>query len=186
MTQGNEERMSRLCLIKKKDWRLRNMNYIKRIFVWVLVTAVLVTGMDFSAVSAQAEEAPAAARAEADNGDLTVSGTNSFGQMLSTVLEQETDSKESCYITDLVMDGSNAVISYAAEYDCNLVAAVYTEDGAQMVASKTAQVSASEREVTVSFAGEELPDYYLIKAFLLDKERNMPLGKAYLKKKPCR
>ena len=28
MTQGNEERMSRLCLIKKKDWRLRNMNYI--------------------------------------------------------------------------------------------------------------------------------------------------------------
>lgn len=116
---------------------------------------------------------------EAQN-QISVEGTNDLGTLFSDSLEevqaQDAEEENVGYaVHDLVIEGSTATVTYKTLEDANLVVAVYTEDGTQMLASGSAAVTAESTSATVNIEGE-IPQYFLAKAFLLDDYDFSPLG----------
>ena len=118
-----------------------------------------------------------------DTGEVTVEGTNGFGRLLSAdIQEYQEDTAEEYQggytVTDLVIEGNTATVTYDALGEANLVVALYTEDGIQLLTSANTAVTADATEATVTFAGE-MPEYFLASAYLVDTYDFSPLCEAY-------
>lgn len=112
------------------------------------------------------------------NNVVNVNSTNSFGKMLAenfdtTVIDKSAD----YYVSDVQISGNKAVVEYGADDACTLVVAIYDETTNQMLASAVENVDAEEEQATVSF-DSALPDYFVVKAFLLN-DMNAALCSAY-------
>lgn len=122
-------------------------------------------------------------QAEVDTSNMSVSATNSFGQLLVNGIEgQSTDADGSTNrITNVTMNGRTANVQFVLDGTADLMVAIYT-DGTEeeMVASGTTEVSGSADNgaAQVSIVGD-IPETYTIKAFLLDKTDHSPLSSAY-------
>lgn len=122
-------------------------------------------------------------QAEVDTSNMSVSATNSFGQLLVNGMEgQNADADGSTNrITNVTMNGRTANVQYVLDGTADLMVAIYT-DGTEeeMVASGTTEVSgnADNGAAQVSVVGD-IPETYTIKAFLLDKTDHSPLSSAY-------
>ena len=122
-------------------------------------------------------------QAEVDTSNVSVSATNSFGQLLVNGIEgQNADADGSTNrITNVTMNGRTANVQYVLDGTADLMVAIYT-DGTEeeMVASGTTEVSgnADNGAAQVSIVGD-IPETYTIKAFLLDKTDHSPLSSAY-------
>ncbi len=122
-------------------------------------------------------------QAEVDTSKVSVSATNSFGQLLVNGIEgQSADADGSTNrITNVTMNGRTANVQYVLDGTADLMVAIYT-DGTEekMVASGTTEVSGSADNgaAQVSIVGD-IPETYTIKAFLLDKTDHSPLSSAY-------
>ena len=122
-------------------------------------------------------------QAEVDTSNMSVSATNSFGQLLvNGIGGQSADADGSTNrITNVTMNGRTANVQYVLDGTADLMVAIYT-DGTEeeMVASGTTEVSGSADNgaAQVSIVGD-IPETYTIKAFLLDKTDHSPLSSAY-------
>lgn len=123
-------------------------------------------------------------KTEADPNETQVSGNGVLGNMLADRINALNAENGVGYspdygITDIVMDGSRATVSYDSAEEADLVVALYTEDTQEMVASGTMRVPAAANgtaELTIA----DVPDYYVVKGYLLNKEY-APLCNAYTK-----
>lgn len=122
-------------------------------------------------------------QAEVDTSDVSLTATNSFGQLLvNSMGEQNGASGEySSRITGLKLNGHTATVEFVANQDADLVVAVYTDsDAEEMVASGTVGVSGSGGNDATSVAIQgDIPEYYTVKAFLLNKTTHEPLSQVY-------
>lgn len=127
-------------------------------------------------------------QAEVDTSNMSVSATNSFGQLLVNGLgmdgENGSDLSSESRVIEITMNGSTAMVKYIAKKDADLVVGIYTDDSEQeMIASGTVAVQATPDNtassiVEVPLSGE-IPEHYTVKGFLLDKEDHAPLCKEY-------
>lgn len=127
-------------------------------------------------------------QAEVDTSNMSVSATNSFGQLLVNGLgmdgENGSDLSSESHVIEITMNGSTAMVKYIAKKDANLVVGIYTDDSEQeMIASGTVAVQATPDNtassiVEVPLSGE-VPEHYTVKGFLLDKEDHAPLCGEY-------
>lgn len=127
-------------------------------------------------------------QAEVDTSNMSVSATNSFGQLLVNGLgmdgENGSDLSSESRVIEITMNGSTAMVKYIAKKDANLVVGIYTDDSEQeMIASGTVAVQATPDNtassiVEVPLSGE-VPEHYTVKGFLLDKEDHAPLCGEY-------
>ena len=137
---------------------------IKRIFALLLALCLLLGSVP---LSAQAENTP---ETTVDTGDIRVEGTNGFGTLLSDEIasyQSETahDGNPGGYtVTGLEIVGNQATVTYDSLEEAQLVVALYTEDGVQLLTSATAIVSPEETEVVVVFEGE-MPQYFMASAY---------------------
>ena len=117
-------------------------------------------------------------QAEVDTSNMSVSATNSFGQLLVNGMDEENGSNFSSEnaITGISMNGSTAVVSYRTAEDADLVVGIYADDAEEeMIASGTVSVSkTTDTTAKVSISGK-LPEYYVIKGYLFDKTEHAPL-----------
>ena len=98
-----------------------------------ILSFMLVLVMVFSLVPAQAFAQETAPVAQADTGDVSIRGTNGFGNLLSAEIveaqEEQAESYEGGYtVTDLVIEGNTATVTYDALGEANLIVALYTEN----------------------------------------------------------
>ncbi len=77
------------------------------------------------------------------------------------------------------LDGMVASIRYSAAEDAELVAAVYTEDGKELLASGRRTVSAAEDATADLRLTGTRPEYALLRVFLLGREDHAPLCAGY-------
>ena len=109
-------------------------------------------------------------QAEVDTSNMSVSATNSFGQLLVNGLgmdgENGSDLSSESRVIEITMNGSTAMVKYIAKKDANLVAVQATPD------------NTASSIVEVPLSGE-IPEHYTVKGFLLDKEDHAPLCKEY-------
>ena len=116
--------------------------------------------------------------AEAEN-SVAFEATNTFGQVISDIAEDETEEQQSSenFIVDVIIENNNAVVDYVTTVDANLIISLYNESGTKLQIFETIEVKAESEHAEITFE-EEMPEFFLLKAFLLD-ENNSPLCKHF-------
>ena len=120
---------------------------------------------------------------------IDVSGTNSLGDLISEEINGAADetaealANDTYGIYDLNMQGNNANVVCYGKTGATLFVGIYDEKGLQLLASGTHKIVTTDDEVenieaTVAIKGE-IPEYFLVKAFMLDKKQ-IPLCEVYV------
>lgn len=113
--------------------------------------------------------------------DIDIAGTNSLGSMLAdeyeeALSEQETGGNTICEVT---VENTVATVNLQVFTDLQLIVAVYDEAGQEMYCTGTKKVTSTDSLVQVPLNAETLPEYFMIKAYLLDPETNVPVCKQF-------
>ena len=158
------------------------MKIAKRLMAYFLVLALMIGAMPTSVLAAD-DAAVDNSVASVDNGNLTIEGSNGFGNLLSEeITEQQEAASEgaSCgyTVTALEIEDNVATVTYDSLEEATLVVALYTEDGLQMLLSGTTTVLPEEITATVTLEGD-MPQYFLASAYLLDSYDMSPLCPSY-------
>ena len=153
---------------------------LKKCISLFLVLVMVVSVFTVIPFSASAEEVPDTAAA-LTNDDLTVTGTNSLGTMLAQEYEENAANTEDtgCGIYAVEVEGKTARVDVRTLTDAQLVVSIYDEDGKTMYGSGMADVTKDDSIVELSLEINSMPQYFYIKAFLLDKYTNLPLCKQF-------
>jgi len=116
------------------------------------------------------------------NNELTVEGTNSFGNLLTDMLSEEMDEQQQndgCNIFSAEVYDTEVVVDFESTQDATLVAAIYEEDGTKLLASGSLEVYQGEKQAVVSIETESMPQYFYLRCFLIDSETLKPLCTSY-------
>jgi len=154
------------------------MKFSKKLLSFLLVM-VMMLGM--IPVTVQAETAEPTVSTESN---VSVEGTNSFGNLLSDAIaeaeaEEVDDEGNGLYsVTDLTIEGNTATVTYEAMEQATLVVAIYSEDGMQLITSGKTTVSPDLTEAEVTIEGE-MPEFFEAAAYLVDAYDYSPLCDAY-------
>lgn len=127
--------------------------------------------------------------ASVDTSDISMTATNSFGKLLLDGMngneeENGTEFSDDNRVIGIKMNDGTATVEYVAAEAADLVVAVYTDSAAEeMVASGTVSAPATadntgSSTVQVPVEGS-IPEYYTVKAYLLDKAEHAPLSKVF-------
>ncbi len=150
--------------------------FIKALSVLLVVT-ILATSLPFSTLAAE-ENTKNNQNISTDMGDMSFTATNSFGEMMTDSLSEYTGEQNGeYYISDIEYEGYCALVTFATQQGCTIMVAAYEEDTGRMITSASIDVFAEDTEAFVEFE-DELPDYFVLKAFMLD-DNAAPLCKAY-------
>lgn len=112
---------------------------------------------------------------------LTYSANNTVGDALLSAMsetQEETEKSGGYGIFGLTIEELTVNVSLSAPDNGTLVVAVYDEETMEMVTSGKVSVNSDMESTTLTLADCTLPDYYIIKAFLLDAD-NAPVCNQY-------
>lgn len=101
--------------------------------------------------------------------ETSLEATSSVGQLISEELDvAQTDNENNgFFVSNVVMNGATATVSFVAAEDCRVIVAAYDEETGEMLTKGMADVDVNAESVTVSMTAAELPQYYKLKAFLV-------------------
>ena len=120
---------------------------------------------------------------ELDEGSTVtrVLAQDSLGRILSQDIEVDNSqsSLEAYRVNQVEITGQTAVVSYKTVEEANLVVAIYEEGSGKMAASGHKRVEAHGITTEVVLYGEEMPQYYIVQAYLTDPISNRPLCRVY-------
>ena len=157
---------------------MRNKQIIAFLTAAILSATGILNGFPITAAGTQlpAEESLTAEAAVA-------SADNSFGIMLANKLNKpQLRPENGCKVIGIEMSGTEAVVRLEAAEDCRIVVCVYDDpcsDGAPvMLGSGVQWVTAGQETVTVPVEINKLPDYYLVRVFLIGED-DIPLSEEY-------
>lgn len=114
-----------------------------------------------------------------NNANIDVEGTDSVGDILALAISEENEKSEERQksvnsITGLDFSGNNASVEYQTEENAEIVVAVYDEQRSSMLASGNTDASKDRTVASVTIT-DDMPQYFVATAFLLDKESHEPL-----------
>lgn len=118
------------------------------------------------------------------NAGTTIDSTNDFGDLIADAINKENQAGQNAAydtaysIYDVEIVDQTVIVSYATLEDAELVVALYTDDGLQMLASTAATVTADEKQAVLTFP-DALPESFYLKAYLLDTYDYSPLATVF-------
>ena len=156
----------------------------KRILSAITASVMAVTAVSGAVVGAV--NTPTNAVAEpysysADN-DYSVEGENSFGMMLADEINAEiTEQQENngFNVFSVEMDGKTASVELEALSACSLIVGIYSEDGSKLIATGNASIAEGNKQATVTIETDTMPQYYYLKAYLVDSVTMRPMCTVY-------
>lgn len=147
---------------------------IKKFTASVLVAVFL---MSMSTIAPNAAEKDKA-NAQVDTSAYSVSGDNSFGEMLSTEISESREQAETAgtdyNLCGITINENIAAVEYSTIKDCTILVAVYDEKTGAMLASGKSEAAAEQNTVDVRIETDSMPQYFVVKAYMLD-DNNYPL-----------
>ena len=114
--------------------------------------------------------------------NLSYNSSNALGDTIVNAIEDENavrDEYDGKGIFNVSLVGLEATVALSAPDDCTVVVSVYEEETMQMVTSGKAAVSSDDMEVVVTLADYELPDFFVVKAFILNS-KNEPVCPSFV------
>ena len=160
------------------------MKKIKQFLVMLLVISLSITSLGSTVFAAGDFSSETQDEQITDSSqNLNVEGTDSVGDMLTSVISEENNNSEerkqsANNITGLEIEDDTAVVEFQTQTDAEVVVAVYDEQRVQMLASGNEMVSQDENMATVTISGD-MPQYFAATAYLLDADSHEPLCEAY-------
>lgn len=165
----------------------------RRRLAWLLVLFMAVQIPDISVLAQEpvktaedgsgdigTKESP---EAEISAEDMEIEAKDSFASLVANTLEKsdrENGSEDAFRIVEADVEGQTASVRYQVEEECDLVVAVYSEDGTQMLGSGSEKAVPGKDTVQIRLVVSELPEYFLTKAYLLDANEHHALCEAYI------
>ena len=112
--------------------------------------------------------------------DIEIESQDSVGEMLAEDLESvyaEQEENSGYNIFNIDVKDRTATVQYEALENATLVVSAYDETTNQMVASASKSVNKDETAVDLELG--DLPQYYILKGFIVDSETLQPLTKEF-------
>ena len=167
-----------------KKQRIRILAVILAIIMGMTSIGVDAFATTVSGNSISTEENATGNHVSVSDNELEVEGTNSFGKMFAEAIQEKTSEqkKNNGYnIFSMEMNGTEATVKVEALESCTLIAAIYDEDGEQLLAAGAQEVDREDKLVSVSVnvAAENMPSYFYLRGFLVDTYTYRPLCTAY-------
>ena len=150
-------------------------------FITMLIMSVTVISQCFVTVFAEdtvISTDGSAVGADTSIGDVSVSGTNSVGDLLASEFQEkqaEQLENNGYNIFSIEMENNIATVDFQVQGDCTLIVGIYDDSATTMLASGTAEVQKEETLTTVEIPIIAMPDYFYIKAYLVNSETLEPL-----------
>lgn len=116
--------------------------------------------------------------------NVSYNASNALGSLLTSAMdesEESTEENNGYGIFGIVFNFDTVDISVSAPDYATAIVSIYDEDTNKMVTSGREYVNSDTGTVTVTLADYELPDYFIIKVFLVDPQ-NAPLCNPYINK----
>ena len=142
----------------------------------MLLCLSLCTGL----VPAAGAEAPEI-QGDVDAGNLSFSGDSSIGTLAARSLrqEEEPDTMPGA-VTDISVSGAVASFKLGTDRAAVLVAELCEEDGSELLSSAACEVGAGDMHAEVTFEIEQMPEFFVVKAYLLDAETQALISEVYI------
>lgn len=86
----------------------------------------------------------------------------------------------SCAVIDTQVSGNHAEVSYYADKEAKVVVGIYSDDGKDLIATGTADISKGKGTVDVTIETIAMPYYFLIKSYIVDANGLIPLSSEYV------
>ncbi len=155
---------------------------MKRAISLLLSLVMIVSVMVVTPINAGATQEQNNNYSSKVNEDITMTGNNSLGTMLASEFEEDATEQEGeseCGIYGIEMDGSIAYVDIQTFIDATLIVGIFDENTDEMYCSGMVNVGKDDTIVVVKIETDTLPQYYMVKAFLVDRESKTPLCKQY-------
>lgn len=152
--------------------------------IWSVILSIALV---LSGITVPVKDANASSRkAESENpkieSDVSISATNSFGRLFQDSLNKKTAEQEEnngYNVYSVEVQEKTATVSMETLEECTLVVGIYEEDGIKMLATGEKEVTQEDREVTLDIDIDTMPEYFLVRAFLVESESLHPLCTVY-------
>ena len=122
-------------------------------------------------------------KTKVNNENITVTGTNDFGDLISKDIQKEQDAQAEAFQTgydviSLTVEDNTATVEYFAKGEAGIVVAIYSEDRTQLLTSGKVDITADETTTTISLP-DALPEYFHASAYMVSKKDQKPLCSAF-------
>lgn len=145
------------------------------------VTTVTTLSANYSEVFAETTQETAVSSADSDyevkSGGLLGNLMPDEFKSLAEENEEKENSDYAVYKLEYDNDMKNIIISYSAKQDCKIFIGFYNDEGTQLYTSVTADVPEGTNAQMAVERPDSLPDYYMIKAFMVGQFNN-PVSKS--------
>lgn len=149
---------------------------LKRFLSVLLVVVLTASGFSLDCFAAEADQKPVLTEG------MSLTGNDGLGNLLTGKLGQEAEKQlenNGYNVFDVEIEATIAEVSYEVKEDCTLLVAVYDETEMEMLALGSEEVFSDETETQVRLETEKMPEYFIIKAYLVNTETMKPLCTVY-------
>ena len=153
---------------------------VRKLTSVILSLVIIMSVLVITPIHASAEET-GSVNTSTSTEELEFTASNSLGTMLAAEYEDDIN-EEDCIgnnIYEMKVENNLANVELQVLTDAILVVALYDDNGEEMYGSGIAQVGVDDIFVDVEL-DVTTPEYFLVKAYLLDAETNVPLCKEYV------
>lgn len=133
----------------------------------LLLCMIMIIGTLITTIAAKGNDSSQTA---IEQDGLRLESTNAVGKVLAKAASEQVESSESYGIVGVDINGSTIAVEINNADACTVLVAVYDDDSGRMVGSGFCNVEQNAGNVDVELNISSLPDYYLLRAFLLDDE----------------
>lgn len=154
---------------------------VLRVFSILLAISILYTFVFGNQYIAFADGIPLTDEIKMNN-DIDISGTSSLGNLIANGLSaknSEQQENNGYNVFSVEVEDTLASVSFETLKDCSLVIGIYDNEGESMLAIGTAEVIAEETEAYVEIDIDSMPEYFYIRAYLVDSDTLRPLCTEY-------
>lgn len=150
---------------------------LKRIISALTAVAVMSSSL-LTQIPAQAEEPVVA-----NNTPVSITGTNSFGTMMASDLQNGMDFNDIntgySISTITLNDDMTGTAVINAVKDCSVIIAVYDDDGKNLYDSYEFDAEAGSKEYDIHLKSSAIGEYYILRGFIVDPTTLAPLSKCW-------
>ena len=150
---------------------------VKKILALVS-SAVISLNLICGSICSAEEAVPVTSNTVQAGTDISVQGTNSFGNMLGAVMEaeQEEQTENNGYnVFSIEIADNVALVEYETVEESTLAVGIYDETGTTLVASGYTDVIPDEKQAYVEIETDTMPQYFYAKAYIINKETLRPM-----------
>ncbi len=152
-------------------------------FAMSLVMCFSITAESFAAgFTSTQEELVEASENTSFSSDISVQGTNSFGDMVADVISEaqaEEQQNNGFNIFSIEMAENVATVELEAFEDCTLIVAMYDDAGTALLMTETAEITEGTTTAELTFDAEAMPEYFYLRGFLADEATLRPKCTVY-------